>query len=185
MAGAGCGGSQGTGEGPGAKMKKNLIAIDVCAGAGGWAVAARGLPIEIVAAIDWNEDCLATYKRNFPSVETVLADVTTYDFSRFTGRVDLILGGLPCEPISSARRAIPLRQEEAEKFKLLVDRCLEIPRTIGATWWCYEDVRDLIAWLPPFTPHFLFDAAAEAMWRIEHYLAKAKEGMRDEEHERK
>jgi site-specific DNA-cytosine methylase len=46
-----------------------IRAIDVCAGGGGWAVAARGTPIRIVAAFDHDEDCLATYCFNHPGVE--------------------------------------------------------------------------------------------------------------------
>ncbi len=42
------------------KQASHLLAIDICGGAGGWAIAARGLPIKIVAAIDHAEDCCAT-----------------------------------------------------------------------------------------------------------------------------
>jgi site-specific DNA-cytosine methylase len=134
-----------------------LTAIDVCGGAGGWAVAARGLPIRVVAAFDQAEDCLATYGRNHPGVELVLGDVTTQDLRKWKG-VDLILGGIPCEQISAARRCRPLADNDREAWQSLVARFLGLPTELGAAWWCYEDVRDILRFVPTGTPHFTLDS---------------------------
>ena len=135
-----------------------LRAIDVCAGAGGWAVAARGLPIEITAAFDREEDCLETYKLNHPGVECVQCDVIEHDFSGYAGKVDLVLGGIPCEDISAARRNVPLADDKRMSFEYLLDKCLAIPGLIGAQWWCYEDVVDVLRYAPLFTSHFILDS---------------------------
>ncbi len=149
-------------------IQKPLIAIDVCAGAGGWAVAARDLPIRIISAFDLEADCLATYKENHPHIETVQCDVVNYDFVSWIKNrcldggvqthVDLVLGGIPCEQLSVARNSVPV-SEDMEKFEALVQRCLAIPKEIGAKWYCYEDVRQIQGYLPIMTPGFLLDSA--------------------------
>lgn len=130
-----------------------LRAIDVCAGAGGWACAAKGLPIEIVAAFDREPDCLATYRLNHPGTECIRCDVTLHDFSPWRG-IDLILGGIPCEQLSVARNNSPRSRLEMATIKSLVKKFLSLPGELGAAHWCYEDVLQLEALLPPGIPRF-------------------------------
>ncbi len=83
-------------------MTKTLRAIDICAGAGGWACAAdrlTGKPIKIVAAIDFAEDCLATYKYNHDKpggvaegAEFICSDAREVDYLKWKG-IDLAIGG--------------------------------------------------------------------------------------------
>src|SRR5690606_4081992 len=94
---------------------RELVAIDVFAGAGGWAVAARGLPIRIAHAFDIKTDCLATYRQNHPDVKCWQCDVTNYDFTQF--KADVVLGGIPCEDVSAARRGIKLQDENHKSFQ--------------------------------------------------------------------
>lgn len=136
-----------------------LRAIDVCSGAGGWAVAARGLPIRITHAFDRDADHLATYAYNHPGVETVQCDVIEYDFSNLAGEVDLVLGGIPCELLSPARANVRPSEEDMTRFHVLVDRCLDIPGIVGAAYWCYEDVIGIEKHLQPFTPSFRLNSA--------------------------
>ncbi len=147
----------------GVEINKRIKAIDVCAGAGGWAVAARDLPIDIVMAFDRDDLCLETYALNHPGVECVLCDVSEHDFGQYadTG-IDLVLGGIPCEDISAARRGVPLPDETKASFLALVKACLEVPRAIGAAHWCYEDVVDLLRFIHDvelFVPNFVLDSA--------------------------
>ena len=135
---------------------KELLAIDVCAGAGGWSVAARGLPIRVVAAFDRNARCLDTYALNHPHVACYLCDVRTFNFRPWRG-IDLILGGIPCEQLSRARVKPPSDRELTELDEL-IDRCLSLPQELGARWWCYEDVVGLRRRLPPLTPYFELDS---------------------------
>jgi len=143
-------------------------AIDVCGGAGGWAVAARGLPIEIVAAFDREDDCLATYKLNHPSVETIKCDVMQMDFSRWRG-IDLILGGIPCETISVARNNRERSSAEMKGFKRLLERFLSLRDELAARWFCYEEVMQVVPLLPKHTPFFKLNSksfSAQARTRV-------------------
>lgn len=107
---------------------------------------------------DREEDCLETYKRNHPTVECVQCDVSEYDFSEYAGKVDLVLGGIPCEDISAARRGVPLPDDKRMSFEYLLDSCLAVPGIVGAQWWCFEDVVDILRFMPLFTPHFVLDS---------------------------
>jgi hypothetical protein len=101
---------------------------------------------------------LETYRLNHPGVECVQCDVIEHDFSGYAGKVDLVLGGIPCEDISAARRNVPLADEKRVSFEYLLDKCLSIPGLIGARWWCYEDVVDVLRYTPLFTSHFVLDS---------------------------
>lgn len=151
--------------GPDDFSMKTLKAIDVCAGAGGWAVAARGLPIEIVAGFDLQRDALQTYALNHPSVETIICDVTHHDFCRWKG-IDLILGGIPCEQLSAARR---MSRKESDRELALLDaliaRFLGLPTELGAKYFCYEDVVQIERRLPILTPHFVVESASHSPQR--------------------
>lgn len=137
---------------------RKLRAIDVCAGAGGWAVAARGLPIKIVAAFDREKDALDTYKLNHPATTTVVCDVTKVDFAPWQGKVDLVLGGIPCEQISSYRSINKVSALEIEELEALISRCLALPEELGARWWGFEDVVQIEKHLPIFTKGFTVDS---------------------------
>jgi site-specific DNA-cytosine methylase len=136
-----------------------LRAIDVCAGAGGWAVAARGLPINIVAAFDREADALKTYALNHPGTETILCDVVTHNFAKWKG-IDLILGGIPCEQVSAFRAIHKTKSPEIDGLAKLITRCLSLPKLLRAPHWCFEDVCQLEKHLPILTPHFIVESAS-------------------------
>ncbi|MHA1559074.1 MAG: DNA cytosine methyltransferase [Alphaproteobacteria bacterium] len=136
-----------------------LRAIDICSGAGGWACAARGLPIRIEAAVDMAEDCLATYRLNHPSVETIQADVREMDWDRFAG-VDLILGGIPCEEISQLRTIHKTSAEDIAAWRRTLTACLRAVEIIRPRFWCFEDTPGIVKHLPAGTPVAILDSAA-------------------------
>lgn len=135
-----------------------LTAIDICAGAGGWAVAARGLPIDIVAAVDWAEDCCSTYTYNHPGVRVVEDDVLSHNFSQYKD-VDLFLGSIPCEEISVARTHMPPTNEQMAKWYKLLDTVLDAVELIKPKYWCLENVQQMKKYLPPLTPYVILDSS--------------------------
>nr|WP_246389747.1 DNA (cytosine-5-)-methyltransferase [Aminobacter niigataensis] len=78
-----------------------LTSLEICAGAGGQALGLHAAGF----------DALALYERNPAAAETLMAnrwfgpvhcaDVTQVDFRRHRGNVDLVAGGVPCQPHSS------------------------------------------------------------------------------------
>lgn len=135
-------------------MKNGRIqAIDLCAGGGGWACAARGLPIDVFLAVDVEHWYLVTYGFNHPGTMCVQADVLAFAFSPLKGKVDLILAGIPCRLVSPARGHHAPREDELAALDALVERLLALPGELGAKWWCYEDVPGILARLPMATPY--------------------------------
>lgn len=144
-----------------------LRAIDLCAGAGGWACAVRGTPIRITHAFDrWPRAC-QTYHLNHPETATVCADLTdpgTRETVRgLKGRVDLVLGGIPCEWVSIMRNgwnpATRTPPSEIAAGQALLDAVLGLVADLAPRWWCLEDVPGLAPHLPPMTPYQEINAA--------------------------
>lgn len=83
--------------------------IDLFSGCGGLSLGLDRAGFSILAAIDFDEHAIKTYKENFPSVEHALhKDVTKFpprELSKLIGssEVDVIVGGPPCQGFSTAR----------------------------------------------------------------------------------
>lgn len=137
---------------------KPLLAIDLCCGAGGWAVAARGLPIQIELAIDWWDAACMTYSLNHPRTQVLRADMTRapLDLDRMRARYDLVLGAIPCQWLSSYRnwsQQSAVKAEEIATGRALIDALLSLVEALAPRWWVLEDVTQLRRELPPLTPH--------------------------------
>lgn len=136
-----------------------LKAIDLGCGAGGWACAARGLPIRWVAVADLAEDCLETWSLNHstahPGCALVHRDLTERGVSllirklvKAAGGVDLIVGAIPCEQLSRARGGHKLKPGDLDSLHALIDVCFGIVRRLAPRWWCFEDVTAIEGHLP-------------------------------------
>ncbi len=139
---------------------KTLRAIDLCAGAGGWAVAARGLPIRIDVAVDWDRNCCLTYALNHPRTSVVRADLKVSPLA--PSGFDLVLGGIPCQWLTTMRTVTgrgPVTEGETLRERALLDSVLSWIRTLDPPWWCLEDIPQIQAELPPFTPGAKLDSA--------------------------
>lgn len=137
-------------------MSRIYRAIDLCAGGGGWACAARGLPIKVELAVDFWEPACTTYRLNHPETEVVCGDlrdaaVRRSIVKRFRG-VDLLLGGIPCEWLSTHRQLNKVKAPELAAQRATLDAVLDLVKEIDPTYWCLEDVKGLIRELPPMTP---------------------------------
>lgn len=85
-----------------------MRSIELFAGAGGLALGTSHAGFRHEAILEWDEDACNTIRENqrrgvrpvvdWPVIEP--ADVTRFDFRRFEEGVDLISGGVPCQPWS-------------------------------------------------------------------------------------
>jgi site-specific DNA-cytosine methylase len=94
--------------------------LELCAGAGGQAIGLHAAGFWHKGIIEKNPEAVATLRANRPKWPIIEADINTVDVSRFEG-VDLIAGGLPCQPYSQAGE----RRGAADERDLF-DRALEI-----------------------------------------------------------
>lgn len=135
---------------------KPIRAIDLCCGAGGWACAARGLPIEIELAVDlWPVAC-RTYKLNHPQTQLIRADLrepaTRERVLADCRGIELILGGIPCEWLSLYRRFTKVSSEELAEQRATLDSVLSLVAELSPRWYCLEDVKGLVKELPILAP---------------------------------
>lgn len=142
------------------KRRQNLLAIDLCAGAGGWSVAARGLPIDVALAVEFWPPAAKTYEINHPRTTVWTADVRDPEVQDriLNLKPDLILGGIPCEWLTRYRSLTPVKQAELDDQRKTLDAVLAIVRAAAPRFWCLEDVPALVKHLPMDAPHNVINA---------------------------
>ncbi|MBZ9798713.1 DNA cytosine methyltransferase [Mesorhizobium sp. ES1-4] len=75
--------------------------LEICAGAGGQALGLEAAGFHHVGLVEIDRDAVATLQANGPKWPVVHADLRGLDLSACEG-VDLLAGGVPCQPYSSA-----------------------------------------------------------------------------------
>lgn len=140
-----------------------LRAVDLCCGAGGWAVAARGLPIDWVAVADIDRDSIETWEVNHlaeqPDCRRLLGDLSTDVGQQAVleaagaGGVDLVVGGIPCEQISVARGHVKPTSDVMADWHRLIDAMFALVARWDPRWWCFEDVVQVKRHLPLAIDH--------------------------------
>lgn len=145
----------------------NIRAIDLCSGAGGWACAARDLPIDVVMAVDFWDTACKTYKLNFPATDVVCGDLRDPAVRdrvlALASTVDLVVGGIPCEWLSVYRNVGHAKTRVTNSERIAQPKTLRsvlsLVKALAPRWWCLEDVKQLARELPNGTPYVEIDAA--------------------------
>jgi DNA (cytosine-5)-methyltransferase 1 len=94
----------------GSQNRESLKFLDLFAGCGGFSLGLQWAGLHCLAAIDFNGSAIGTFKRNHPEVPVALVkDLTKFapkelDKSLGSQRVDVIVGGPPCQGFSRARQ---------------------------------------------------------------------------------
>jgi len=114
--------------------------IGLFEGIGGFSLAARWMGWETVAWCEWDEFCQKVLKHHFPEAEQH-GDITTTDFTRYAGQIDVLTGGFPCQPYSSAGKRLG-----KEDDRHLWPEMLRAIREIQPRWVVGENVRGLTNW---------------------------------------
>jgi len=70
-------------------------------GIGGFDLAAEWMGWENVFHCEWNEFGQKVLKHYWPNAET-FTDITKSDFTKYANKIDILTGGFPCQPYSSA-----------------------------------------------------------------------------------
>ncbi|MBI5101560.1 MAG: DNA cytosine methyltransferase [Nitrospirae bacterium] len=116
------------------RLDQRLTVIDLFCGCGGFSLGMLRAGYDVIAGVDFDSDALATYKENLPDVPyAVHADLTVLrpeKLKELTGvtRVDVIVGGPPCQGYSTARmrdganhgnrRLVPDKRRQLYKYFL-------------------------------------------------------------------
>lgn len=80
---------------------KKLRLLSLCSGIGGADLAAEWTgAIEIAGQVELDDFCIQVLEQHWPHVKR-LRDIKDVQGDEF-GRIDLVAGGIPCQPFSSA-----------------------------------------------------------------------------------
>ena len=109
-------------------------------GIGGFSLAARWMGWKTVAWCEWNEFGQKVLRYHFPEAEGH-GDITKTDFTKYHGAIDIISGGFPCQPYSSAGKRLG-----KEDDRHLWPEMLRVIREVQPTWVVGENVFGLVNW---------------------------------------
>ena len=109
-------------------------------GIGGFDLAAHWMGWENIFHCEWNPFGQKVLKHHFPN-SISYNDITKTDFSIHEGNIDIITGGFPCQPYSSAGKRLG-KADERHLFPHML-RCV---KEVKPKWIIGENVRGLVNW---------------------------------------
>ena len=109
-------------------------------GIGGFDLAAHWMGWDNIFHCEWNPFGQKVLKHHFPN-SISYNDITKTDFSIHRGNIDILTGGFPCQPYSTAG----LRKGKADERHLFPEMLRAI-KEIKPRWIIGENVRGLVSW---------------------------------------
>jgi DNA (cytosine-5)-methyltransferase 1 len=117
-----------------------MIHASLFSGIGGFDLAAEWMGWENLFHCEWNPFGQKVLKHHFPK-SISYNDITKTDFSIHKGSVDILTGGFPCQPYSSAGKRLG-KADERHLFPHML-RCI---KEVKPRWIIGENVRGLVNW---------------------------------------
>jgi DNA (cytosine-5)-methyltransferase 1 len=117
-----------------------MIHASLFSGIGGFDLAAEWMGWENLFHCEWNPFGQRVLKHHFPN-SISYNDITKTDFSIHRGQVDILTGGFPCQPYSTAG----LRKGKADE-RHLFPHMLRCIKEVKPRWIIGENVRGLVNW---------------------------------------
>ena len=114
-----------------------MTVIDLFAGIGGFSLAAHWMGWETGAFVEKEPYCQKVLSKNFPSVP-IISDIRDYKPEKHAA--DIICGGFPCQPFSSAGK----RKGKADD-RFLWPEMLRVIREVQPTWVVGENVAGILS----------------------------------------
>jgi DNA (cytosine-5)-methyltransferase 1 len=109
-------------------------------GIGGFDLAAEWAGWENVFHCEWNPFGQRVLKHYWPNAES-FNDITKSDFSKYEYSVDIISGGFPCQPFSTAGQ-----RRGTDDTRYLWPAMLDVIRTVKPRYVVGENVHGLVNW---------------------------------------
>jgi hypothetical protein len=109
-------------------------------GIGGFDLAAEWVGWENIFHCEWNPFGQQVLKHHFPN-SISYNDITKTDFKIHANKIDVLTGGFPCQPYSSAGKRLG-KADERHLFPEML-RCI---KEVKPKWIIGENVRGLVSW---------------------------------------
>lgn len=114
--------------------------VSLFSGIGGFDLAAQWMGWENIFHCEWNPFGQRILKHYWPNAISY-SDITKTDFTVHRGTIDVLTGGFPCQPYSTAGKRLGKEDE-----RHLWPEMLRAIREIKPRWVVGENVRGLISW---------------------------------------
>ena len=108
-------------------------------GIGGFSLAARWAGWHTPVMVEWNQYCQLVLNKNFPDA-TIFGDIRQFDGRPYAGQIDIITGGFPCQPYSTAGK-----RKGNDDDRALWPEMLRIIRDVAPAWVVGENVAGLLS----------------------------------------
>ena len=113
-----------------------------------------GIPVEVYYASEIDKYAIEITQKNYP--DTIqLGDITKIDFTQFIGKIDLIMGGSPCQDLSIAGKRKGLQGERSglfykfvEAIEVIKPRYFLLENNYGMSPEAYEEMSRLMGCYP-------------------------------------
>ena len=114
--------------------------IGLFEGFGGFSLAIEQMGWKTKAWCEWNPFCQTVLRHHFPDAEG-FSDITKTDFTKYEGLIDIVTGGFPCQPFSTAGK-----RKGTDDARYLWPEMLRALREIRPRWVIGENVYGLVNW---------------------------------------
>lgn len=113
-----------------------------------------GIPVEVYYASEIDKYAIQITQKNYPNT-IQLGDVTKINFKKFIGKVDLIMGGSPCQDLSIAGKRKGLSGDRSglfykfvEAIKTIKPKYFLLENNVGMPQEAYEEISKLMGCYP-------------------------------------
>lgn len=126
------------------RLQMNYKMIDLFAGVGGLSLGFENCGFQVVLANEYDASIAAAYTKNRPNTKMIVDDITKlpidYTFGEYKGKVDLIVGGPPCQGFSQKGQRKTINDPRNFLFKYYVD----VVSTVQPMYFVMENVPNLL-----------------------------------------
>jgi DNA (cytosine-5)-methyltransferase 1 len=152
--------------------------IDLFCGCGGLSYGFKQAGFNIIAGMDFNPEAIKTFNYNFQDAQGIccdLSEMTESEIKQFLGsidKVDIIIGGPPCQGFSSANR---YKQEEEDERNKLFFEFVKFVELAQPEVVLIENVRGIISKDNGYAKERIYAIFEERGYAVNHQILDASE----------
>lgn len=118
--------------------------IDLFAGVGGLSLGFEMQGFDVILANEYDESIAAAYRANHKNTKMIVGDITSLDlqetFGSYTNKVDVVIGGPPCQGFSQKGQRKTIHDERNFLFKYYV----KVVELVQPKYFVMENVPNLL-----------------------------------------